>query len=54
MDINPFTLRVPLEGIVYYFHTLEKSLRNKAKVHKIFKGELFFDFFSLSHQGRPV
>ena len=38
--VNPFILRVPLENIVCYFHAFRNNLGNKAKVHKIFEGEL--------------
>ena len=45
IGINPFTLRVPAESIVCYFHTFENNLELKRKVHKIFEGKLLFDFW---------
>ena len=36
-DINPFTLRVPPETIVCYFHTFENNLGMKRKFKKYLK-----------------
>ena len=35
--LNPFTLRVPLESVVCYFHTFEKTLKIKQILTKYLK-----------------
>ena len=42
--LNPFTLRVPQESIVCYFHTFENNLEIKQILTKKFEGELLVIF----------